>query len=204
VAPRPPTGQGLRLLRSRLRRRRAAPGLATERGVPIVALYHTRKAEAADFVETVQGTFGTASAADTIVVVKRSRGQADATLYVTGRDVEERELALRFSPAAGTWALLGDATEYNLGETRRMIVEAVRAHGSLTPKQLTELTEIAYENARQTMRRMATDGQLVGDQGSYRLPPQAPVTAVTPSLDEVPGSDTVTGVTRLSREEEER
>jgi hypothetical protein len=31
-----------------------------------VALYHTRKAEASDFVETVQGTFGTAGAADTI------------------------------------------------------------------------------------------------------------------------------------------
>ena len=34
--------------------------------------YHTRKAESLDFVETVQGTFGTAGAADTIVVVKRA------------------------------------------------------------------------------------------------------------------------------------
>jgi hypothetical protein len=72
--------------------------VAIHRGVSIVALYHTRKAEAEDFVETVQGTFGTAAAADTILVVKRGRGQADTKLLVTGRDVEEQELALRFAP----------------------------------------------------------------------------------------------------------
>ena len=95
----------------------------------MLALYHTRKAESSDFVETVQGTFGTAGAADTIMVVKRARGEADATLYVTGRDVVERELALRFTPEAGTWELLGDAAEYRLGETRKEILEPVDAHG---------------------------------------------------------------------------
>lgn len=70
-------------------------------------MVHTRKAESQDFVETVQGTFGTAVAADTIVVVKRSAASRDAKLCITGRDVEERELALRFNAAAGTWALLG-------------------------------------------------------------------------------------------------
>jgi hypothetical protein len=168
----------------------AAPlqGLAIARGIPIVALYHTRKAEASDFIETIQGTFGTAAAADTLLVVKRSRGQADAVLHVTGRDVEERELALRFAAEAGTWTLLGDAAEYNLGETRRKVLEAVRTHGSLTPKRLSEVADgISDENARQTMRRMAMDGQLVGDQGAYRLPPESPVTGVTLSLDEVEG-----------------
>ena len=43
-------------------------------------------------------------------------------------------MALRFAPAAGTWELLGDAAEYGLGETRKEILEAVRAHGTLTPK----------------------------------------------------------------------
>jgi hypothetical protein len=109
-------------------------GLAIARGIAVVALYHTRKAEAADFVETVTGTFGTAVAADTIVVVKRARGQADATLHITGRDVEERELALRFAPEVGTWALLGDAGEYALGETRKELLDAVRDHGALTLK----------------------------------------------------------------------
>jgi hypothetical protein len=75
-------------------------------------------------------------------------------------------------------------------------------HKRLTPKKVSEVTEISYENARQTMRRMAVDRQLVGDGGEYSLPPQTPVTAVTPSLEGLEGSDTVTGVTRVLREEE--
>ena len=51
-------------------------------------MVHTRKAESQDFVETVQGTFGTAVAADTIVVVKRSaasRTQSFASRGETSR-----------------------------------------------------------------------------------------------------------------------
>jgi len=157
----------------------AAPlqGLAISRGIAIVSLFHTRKAEAEDFVETVQGTFGTAAAADTIVVVKRGRGQADATLFLTGRDVEEREVALRFAPEAGTWALLGDAAEYTLGETRRELLEAVRAHERLTPKQAAETTGIDHNLAKLTLWRMAQDGQLHAERGSYSL--RTPVTPVT-------------------------
>jgi hypothetical protein len=54
----------------------------------------------------------------------------------------------------------------------------------LTPKKLSEVTEVSNENARQVMRRMAKDGQLVGDGGEYSLPTQTPVTAVTPSLED--------------------
>ena len=166
--------------------------LAISRGIAIVAIYHTRKAEAADFVEMVQGTFGLAAGADTILVARRGRGEADATLYATGRDISEQELALRFSPEARTWVVLGDAAEYSLGETRRLVVDALRTHGRLTPKKLSEVAEVSYENARQVMRRMANDGQLVGDGGEYSLPPQTPVTGVTPSLDQAQSSDTVT------------
>jgi hypothetical protein len=41
-----------------------------------VAVYHTRKAEATDFVEMVQGTFGLAAGADTILLARRGRGEA--------------------------------------------------------------------------------------------------------------------------------
>jgi hypothetical protein len=152
-------------------------GLAISRGVAVVAMHHTRKAGDEDAVATLQGTFGTAGAADTIIVVKRSRGKADATLHVTGRDVEERELALTFAPEAGTWTLLGEAAEYALGETRAELLAVVREHGRLTPKQAAEISGISHDLVRQTMRRMAQDGQLQGDRGTYRTP----VTAVTPS-----------------------
>lgn len=143
--------------------------LAISKGVSVVALTHTRKAEADDWVATLQGTFGSAAAADTLIIVRRARGQADATLAITGRDVEEQELALRFSGVAGTWTLLGDAADWALGETRLTIREVVKLHGDLSPKQVSELTGIERATARVTMSRMANDGQLVASRGRYSI-----------------------------------
>ena len=157
--------------------------IAVKYGIAIVALFHTRKAEASDFVESVQGTLGTAAAADTIIVVKRARGEADATLHITGRDVVEQELALRFAPEVGTWELLGDADEYALGKTRKEIIDAIRAHGPRTPKQISEITDIEHELAKKTTQRMFHDGQLVAEKGVYSLPP---VPAVPESLSDSP------------------
>jgi hypothetical protein len=158
--------------------------IALQYGVAVLALYHTRKAESSDFVETVQGTFGTAAAADTIIVVKRARGEADATMYVTGRDVIEQELALRFAPEAGSWVLLGDAGEYALAETRKEILELVRGNGSLTPKQVSDLSEISHELAKKTMQRMFNDGQLTASSGRYSTPLSPPVPGVPVSPNE--------------------
>ena len=154
--------------------------LASERGVVVLVLVHTRKAESADFVDAITGTLGTAAAADTLLVVKRSRGEADATLHVTGRDVTEQALALRFAPAAGSWTLLGDAAIFALGETRRELLEAVQAHGSLSPKQAAKLTGLDAVNVRQALSRMARDAQVKAKGGRY-FPGDPPVTGVTPS-----------------------
>lgn len=156
--------------------------VAVRRGVAIVALYHTRKAEASDFVESVTGTFGTAAAADTIIVVKRARGEADARLFVTGRDVEERELGLQFDPSAGAWKLLGDAAELELGKTRREILDAIDAHGPLTPKKVSELTSITHENAKKSLQRMFRDGLLAADGGTYTRVPGVPTSPSEGSL----------------------
>jgi AAA domain len=169
----------------------ALQAVAMRHGVAVVALYHTRKAEAADFVETVQGTFGTAGAADTILVVKRSRGEADATLHVTGRDVAEAELAIRFSPESGAWELLGDAAEYGLSKTRKAILDTLDAHGPLTPKQVSELAPgVSHDLAKKTMQRMFADGQLSATNGVYtpvsavpEFPPDSPTETGTEGLE---------------------
>ena len=145
--------------------------LADEHGLAIACLHHTRKAAADDFVETISGTHGLAAAADTIIVAKRARGQADATLQVTGRDMEEQELAMRFAPEAGTWALLGDAQEWALSETRRRILELLRGTEGMRPKEVAETLDAPRDTIRQTLTRMAKDEQLEVDSGgTYRLP----------------------------------
>jgi hypothetical protein len=85
----------------------------------------------------------------------------------------------------------------HLRETRREILEAVRTHSSLTPKRLSEVAEVPYENAKKTMQRMAADGQLVGKGGTYSLPPQTDVPGVPLSPDEEAARDKGTGGTQL-------
>jgi hypothetical protein len=74
-------------------------------GTALLTIHHDRKAEAADFVDSVSGTHGLAGAADTIVVLSRPRNEPEGVLRVTGRDVLEAEYAVRF--ADGVWSLDG-------------------------------------------------------------------------------------------------
>ena len=70
--------------------------LAINYGVAIVVVHHNRKQQADDALEMVSGSTGLTGAADAALVMKRPRGTKDATLLVTGRDIEEREVALRW------------------------------------------------------------------------------------------------------------
>ena len=151
--------------------------LAQEHGVAFLVLHHTRKAQADDFLDSVSGTQGLAGAADAVLVMRRSRGRADAELHVTGRDIEEQSYALRFDGQVGSWTLLGNAEEYALRETRAQILEVLRAHGAMTPKKLSDISEIPHELAKKTLQRMANDGQLVAENGTYSLA-HDPVTPV--------------------------
>jgi predicted transcriptional regulator len=117
---------------------------------------------------------------------------------VTGRDVEEQELALRFEPLAGAWTLLGDAAAYKLGETRRELLEAIRAHGTLTPKQAAEEVSVNYELVKKTLQRMAADGQLDAKEGRYSF--RTPVPPVPLSLDAEEDGDKGTAGTLLLRD----
>jgi len=147
-----------------------------------LVVHHTRKAASEDFLDAVSGTQGIAGAADAVLILKRSRGSASATLEVTGRDIEEVTHALDYDASIGTWTLLaGEAGDYELAQTRRRILEAVRRYGALTPSKLAELVGMTQDNAKQTVRRMAIDGQLDTDGSGRYWEPLSPVTPVTES-----------------------
>jgi hypothetical protein len=138
--------------------------LADKHAVAILVVHHTRKASADDYVDAVSGTHGLAGAADAVLVLSRSRGSADATLKITGRDVEEAEHAMQFDPANGSWALLeGLAEEYELGVTRRRVLVHVRESGPAKPLAIAEALDLEHENVKKACQRMARDGQLGTD-----------------------------------------
>jgi len=165
--------------------------LADRFGVAIVVVHHTRKSSADDFLDTVSGTQGLAGAADAILVLRRTRGSSDATLSVTGRDIEETDYALSFDPALGAWAMLdGPAQDYALGDTRRVILEHLRERGMGTPRQISDAVSLNYETVKKTCKRMFDADQLDSDgQGTYL--PLSPVSPVS-----LTGGDGDTGDTR--------
>jgi len=99
--------------------------LAGRHGIAILLVTHYRKAFSDDWLDNVTGTLGIAGAADTILGLERPRGttgQGTAILHATGRDIHEKDYALKMDNLKGQWTLLGDAGEFVLGlETAKIV-----------------------------------------------------------------------------------
>jgi hypothetical protein len=149
-----------------------AKRIADHYGIAIVLVHHVRKAGSDDFLAEVSGTNGLAGAADATLVLKRSRGQADGVLHLTGRDVDESEHALRFDPAAGAWHLLeGPVEDHTVGDTRAAILRHIRQHPGARPKAIAEaLPQFDADTVRRTCSRMAAAGQLAKDNNGRYFP----------------------------------
>jgi hypothetical protein len=78
---------------------------ADQRGIAILLLHHTRKADAGSAYDKISGTSGITGVADTMMVLERHGG--GATLSVRGREAEEREFQLEFR--GGDWELADPA-----------------------------------------------------------------------------------------------
>lgn len=85
----------------------ALKSVADEYDGAVTVVHHNRKAASEDFVESVSGTQGITGAADTIIVIRRPRNEAQGELHVTSRDGMEGAYGVTF--ADGRWSLDGGA-----------------------------------------------------------------------------------------------
>jgi hypothetical protein len=145
--------------------------LADAYGVAVVLIHHVRKVGSADYLSEISGTLGLPGASDTICVLKRSRGEADGLLQITGRDVEEAEYALRFDPQLGSWQLIGLAADLDITDTRRKILAWIREHPGDRPAAIAIGTGLNKELIKKTAVRMANDSQLDTDHQGRYFPP---------------------------------
>jgi hypothetical protein len=100
--------------------------LANKHDVAVLLIHHTRKAGGEDFLDSIGGSYGISGSVDTAIVLRRSRGETDAKLCITGRDVDENEYALEKDIHAGGWKLLGDAREYDISKERKAILKVMQ------------------------------------------------------------------------------
>ncbi len=95
-----------------------------------------RKLPSDDWVDGISGTLGIAGTADGLIGLFRKRGESDAVLKVTGRDLDEQELSMRFDTHIGAWTLLGES----LGETGDALLRALRKnqHEGMGRKEMSD------------------------------------------------------------------
>lgn len=80
--------------------------------VCILLIHHTRKMKDSDVFNQIHGSVGVMGALDTAMMIDReSRSDANATLHITGRDIEQQELAIRFDKESFCWISEGTTQE---------------------------------------------------------------------------------------------
>ena len=86
--------------------------IADDYNITILLVHHLRKQGDRDPVNRLSGTTGISGAVDAVFVLdQKERAQNAALLVCTGRDVEYRELELRFSKERCVWDLVSDSAE---------------------------------------------------------------------------------------------
>ncbi len=156
--------------------------LAGEKGISILVIDHMRKTEAEDPLDMIAGSVGKTGAVDGFLLLYRKRGESDARLFVTGRDIEEeQELLLSFNQEASMWTVKGDADDVTIASTpqQQEILDALaQAENGLTVKALAEKLEKNVNTTRNLLQKLRNHHQVTLKNNVYSI-----VTIVSRSKD---------------------
>jgi hypothetical protein len=91
-------------------------------------------------------------------------------LSVTGRDVEEHELAMQFDKNTCQWTSGGDAQRFDLAKERQEIIEYLELAGQAGPKEVAQALSKKEDNIKNLMSKMHRQNQIAKDErGKYRV-----------------------------------
>jgi RecA-family ATPase len=138
-------------------------------GTSVLVVHHTRKQESVDFIDSVSGSQGLSGSFDGVIILNRPRNEDEGTLSITGRDVEENELAIR-KGSSGNWELIGDdlnasahhahqsKTETGLSSNMREVLAFVKSQDQVTAAEVTRSFE---SNKNMILKRLTERGYLI-------------------------------------------
>jgi RecA-family ATPase len=111
-------------------------------GFALVVIDHHKKLNGsdADPIDDVMGATSKAGVLDTVIGLYKDREKKTMRLRATGRDIETADITLSFDKLTGCWQSEGDTADYVKEQTKREILIALRTHGTLNLKQLSEHT----------------------------------------------------------------
>jgi hypothetical protein len=148
--------------------------LADTYRVSILAIHHLRKMRGDDVLDEITGSIGLTGAVDGALILKRERGQHEASLFVTGRDIEhEQQLALRFDAQTAMWALVGNAEEVRRTKERQDILDLLskQCPEGMSPRQVAEALDKNYHTTRCLLRKLEAAGEIQHANSQYVVIP---------------------------------
>lgn len=157
----------------------ALQDLFRDRPVALVIVHHSRKETGDDFLASVSGTYGITGSADTVVVVRRKRLEAFGSLLVTGRDVPDADLSVRFDGL--TWhpapTVLTEAS-FERAEVFRVIEE----QGPIFPAAIAEQLGLSRTSVQNMVGKLHDRGAVARTTSGY----QAVAVGVAPNVISTP------------------
>lgn len=157
--------------------------LAMAADVAVLIVDHHRKIGAlgADVIDDLLGSTGKAAVADAVLGLYKVQGRKGAQLAITGRDVEERTLALEWDALTCCWQCLGDAGDVQKdtvqGAILAGIAELVQLGQLPTSTTIAEHLSQKKQNVNRALLALVTGGQVIrgpkqGREQPYYLPAQ--------------------------------
>ncbi|CAK0748154.1 hypothetical protein CCP3SC1_1740005 [Gammaproteobacteria bacterium] len=96
-----------------------------------------------------------------MIVLKRTRGTDEATLYVDGRDIERAgEYGLRWDGRFAKWTISEEGTVVGLSPERKAVFDVIKQYGPINGKDVTRLMYPGIEIDRNT-REWATTRKII-------------------------------------------
>ena len=138
--------------------------LADEFAIPILVVHHLKKGastDEGDWIEQLSGSMGMSGTPDTIWHVTRPRGDPKGTWRVTGRDIDEQELAATFDSECGKWIVEGAKDEVAANNQQSSVLEFLRENGLSKPADVATGLGIKPNTARQRLRRLLDSGKVL-------------------------------------------
>jgi hypothetical protein len=132
-----------------------------EKRLSAIVVHHCKKAAAEDALEEVSGTNGLAGAADGVLVLSRARNENEGSLFITGRDFEEKKLAVLFDPKTFVWTSLGDAEYRVQSQLGKKVLDMLKSAGpgaSFWPREITERLKAESSAVRTVLLRLLDKG----------------------------------------------
>lgn len=127
--------------------------LALAHHAAIMLVDHHRKPglEIVDAIDDIMGSTAKTGVADAIWGLYRKSGESTGTLKITGRDLEEQELAIAWDSLRFRWRVEGDASAKVLEQRLREVMDLIDQVGEVDIKAIANHLNVSEDTASNLM-----------------------------------------------------